>query len=74
LFSVFRSRSIKFNTPQKEAGLQRTILKFLSDESGATAIEYGILAGGISIVIITAVNGLGTTLKTNFNSINTSLK
>jgi pilus assembly protein Flp/PilA len=74
LFSVFRSRSIKFNTPQKEAGLQRTFLKFLSDESGATAIEYGILAGGISIVIIVAVNGLGTTLSTNFNSINTSLK
>jgi pilus assembly protein Flp/PilA len=49
-------------------------LKFLSDESGATAIEYGILAGGISIVIIVAVNGLGTTLSTNFNSINTSLK
>jgi len=49
-------------------------LKFLSDESGATAIEYGILAGGISIVIITAVNSLGSTLNTNFGNINTSLK
>jgi pilus assembly protein Flp/PilA len=49
-------------------------LKFLSDESGATAIEYGILAGGISIVIITAVNSLGSTLNTNFGTINTSLK
>jgi pilus assembly protein Flp/PilA len=74
LFSVFRSRSIKFNTPQKEAGLQRTLLKFLSDESGATAIEYGLLATGISIAIIAAVNGLGTTLTNNFNAINTSLK
>jgi pilus assembly protein Flp/PilA len=46
----------------------------LSDESGATAIEYGILAGGISIVIITAVNNLGSTLNTKFSSINTSLK
>jgi len=54
--------------------LQRTLLKFLSDESGATAIEYGILAGGISIVIITAVNNLGSTLNTKFSSINTSLK
>jgi pilus assembly protein Flp/PilA len=63
-----------FNTSTEEAGLRYNFLKFLSDESGATAIEYGIIAGGISIVIITAVNGLGTTLKTNFNSINTSLK
>ena len=45
------------------------ISKFLSDESGATAIEYCLIAVGLSIVIITAVNGLGSTLNTNFGSI-----
>jgi pilus assembly protein Flp/PilA len=47
---------------------------FLADETGATAIEYGLIAAGISLAIIVAVNGLGTTLKTKFTSINTSLK
>ncbi len=48
--------------------------KFPADESGATAIEYGLIAAGISIAIITAVNGLGTNLGGKFNSINSSLK
>jgi pilus assembly protein Flp/PilA len=48
--------------------------KFWNDESGATAIEYGLIAAGISIVILAAVNGLGTTLNTKFTSINNSLK
>jgi pilus assembly protein Flp/PilA len=47
--------------------------KFLADESGATAIEYGLIAAGIAIAIITAVNGVGTQLKTNFNTITTKL-
>ena len=46
----------------------------MSDESGATAIEYGLIAAGIALVIITAVNSLGTTLSTQFTSINSSLK
>jgi pilus assembly protein Flp/PilA len=54
--------------------LRRYFLKFLSDQSGATAIEYGLIAAGISIAIVAAVNGLGTTLNTNFTSINSSLK
>jgi pilus assembly protein Flp/PilA len=49
-------------------------LKLLSDESGATAIEYGLIAAGISLAIIAVVNGLGTSLNTQFTSINTSLK
>jgi pilus assembly protein Flp/PilA len=61
-------------TQLKEAGLKRIFSKFLSDESGATAIEYGLIAAGISLAIIAAVNGLGSTLNTNFNSINSSLK
>jgi pilus assembly protein Flp/PilA len=48
--------------------------KFLKDESAATAIEYGLIAAGISLAIIAVVNGLGTTLNTKFTSINTSLK
>jgi pilus assembly protein Flp/PilA len=48
--------------------------KFLADEAGATAIEYGLIAAGISIAIIVAVNGLGTTLNTKFTDINSSLK
>jgi pilus assembly protein Flp/PilA len=41
----------------------------LKDESGATAIEYGLIAAGIAIAIITAVNGVGSQLSTNFNTI-----
>jgi len=48
--------------------------KFLADESGATAIEYGLIAAGISLAIIAAVNQLGTTLNTKFDSVNTQLK
>jgi pilus assembly protein Flp/PilA len=48
--------------------------QFLADESGATAIEYGLIAAGISIAIIAVVNGLGTKLKTTFSSISSQLK
>jgi pilus assembly protein Flp/PilA len=54
--------------------LQRILIKFLSDESGATAIEYGLIAAGISLAIIAVVNGLGTNLNTKFDSVNTQLK
>ena len=47
---------------------------FVKCESGATAIEYGLLAAGISLAIIAVVNGLGTKLNTRFTSINTSLQ
>ncbi|MEI9925771.1 MAG: Flp family type IVb pilin [Bradyrhizobium sp.] len=50
------------------------ISRFLSDESGATAIEYCLIAAGLSIVIVAAVNGIGTTLNGRFTSINSSLK
>ncbi|HJY91851.1 MAG TPA: Flp family type IVb pilin [Bradyrhizobium sp.] len=54
--------------------MQRILIKFLSDESGATAIEYGLIAAGISLAIIAVVNGLGTNLNTKFDSVNTQLK
>ena len=50
------------------------VLAFLKDESGATAIEYGLIAAGISLAIIAIVNGLGSNLNNLFTSINTSLK
>jgi pilus assembly protein Flp/PilA len=52
----------------------RLIMKFLRNESGATAIEYGLIAAGISLAIIAVVNGLGSKLNTKFTSINSSLK
>ena len=48
--------------------------QFFADESGATAIEYGLIAAGISLAIISVVNGLGTNLRARFTSINTSLR
>jgi pilus assembly protein Flp/PilA len=47
--------------------------QFLADESGATAIEYGVIAAGIAAAIIAVVNGLGTKLNTKFTSISTQL-
>ena len=52
----------------------RTVSRFLRDDSGATAIEYGLIAAGIAIAIIAAVNALGTALSGKFTTITTSLK
>jgi pilus assembly protein Flp/PilA len=57
-----------------EAAMWGKVLAFIKDESGATAIEYGLIAAGISIAIIAVVNGLGTKLNTKFTSISTQLK
>ena len=54
--------------------MKNLIARFMKNESGATAIEYGLIAAGISLAIIAIVNGLGTNLKGKFESINTSLK
>ena len=54
--------------------MKNLIARFMKNESGATAIEYGLIAAGISLAIIAVVNGLGTNLNTKFTSINTSLK
>jgi pilus assembly protein Flp/PilA len=53
--------------------MRTAVLRFLSDESGATAIEYGLIAAGISLAIIAIVKNVGTTLNTKFTSINTQL-
>ena len=54
--------------------MKQIFAKFIVDERGATAIEYGLIAAGISIVILAAVNGIGSNLNTKFTSINSSLK
>jgi len=54
--------------------MKKTLKKFWADESGATAIEYGLIAAGIALAIITVVNGLGSKLNTKFGSISASLR
>lgn len=54
--------------------MKNQFVRFIKDESGATAIEYGLIAAGISVAIIAVVNGLGTSLNTKFQSISTQLK
>jgi pilus assembly protein Flp/PilA len=57
-----------------QSGKMKTIRRFMADETGATAIEYGLIAAGIAIAIITAVKGVGSALSTKFTTISTSLK
>jgi pilus assembly protein Flp/PilA len=54
--------------------MRKLVLRFVNDETGATAIEYGLIAAGISIAIIATVNGLGTKLNSTFSSISSQLK
>jgi pilus assembly protein Flp/PilA len=64
-------------TQRRNAGsitMKIMLKKFIVDESGATAIEYGLIAAGISLAIIAVVNGLGAKLNTKFTAINSSLK
>jgi pilus assembly protein Flp/PilA len=54
--------------------MRKLVQRFARDESGATAIEYGLIAAGISVAIIAVVQGLGTNLKATFSSVSTALK
>jgi pilus assembly protein Flp/PilA len=54
--------------------MKTLVSRFLKDESGATAIEYGLIAAGISVAIIAVVNGLGTKLNGSFSSLSSQLK
>jgi pilus assembly protein Flp/PilA len=54
--------------------MRRLFSRFLADQSGATAIEYALIAAGLSIVIVVAVGGIGANLNTKFTSVNASLK
>jgi len=54
--------------------MQYLVSRFVKDESGATAIEYGLIAAGISVAIIAVVNGLGSKLTSTFESVQSALK
>jgi pilus assembly protein Flp/PilA len=54
--------------------MKNLVTRFMKDESGATAIEYGLIAAGISVAIIAVVQGLGTKLNATFTSVQTALK
>jgi pilus assembly protein Flp/PilA len=54
--------------------MKTLVSRFVKDESGATAIEYGLIAAGISVAIIAVVNGLGSNLNNKFTSINSQLR
>ena len=54
--------------------MRRIIVAFINDQAGATAIEYGLIAAGISIAIIVAVNGIGSTLNGTFSNVNGQLR
>jgi len=73
-FSSFLVATVPMLKSLMGATSMSTMSRFLRDDSGATAIEYGLIAAGISIAIIVMVNTLGTTLNTKFTSINTQLK
>ena len=53
--------------------MKTLVQRFMKDESGATAIEYGLIAAGISVAIITVVNSIGGQLKNTFNNVSTNL-
>jgi pilus assembly protein Flp/PilA len=54
--------------------MRNLLVRFLKDDAGATAIEYGLIAAGISVAIIAVVSGLGSKLNGKFDSISTQLK
>ena len=54
--------------------MRKIFVRFAQDESGATAIEYGLIAAGISVAIIAVVASLGSSLNTTFTSVQTALK
>jgi pilus assembly protein Flp/PilA len=57
-----------------ERSMTASIRRFIRDEAGATAIEYGLIAAGIAVAIIAVVQGVGTNLNTTFTSVQTALK
>jgi pilus assembly protein Flp/PilA len=74
LATTFKSIEVMLWLVDQRSLVMSKIVAFLKDDSGATAIEYGLIAAGISVVIIATVNAIGTTLNTKFDSISTQLK
>jgi pilus assembly protein Flp/PilA len=72
--ALFGSQSKCVYNTKENHKMKKLVRRFLDDDSGATAIEYGLIAAGISVAIIAVVNGLGTKLNTTFSSISSQLK
>lgn len=68
-----RARAVELPNLCKEAFMSRFLKSFVKNESGATAIEYGLIAAGIAVVIVTAVQLIGTNLTSTFNKIATKV-
>ncbi|MDX6557559.1 MAG: pilus assembly protein Flp/PilA [Blastocatellia bacterium] len=73
MFGVMRRCNRNFNRTHKENTMKSLFTRFAKDESGATAIEYGLISALIAVVIITAVTTVGTNLKTTFTTVATKL-
>jgi pilus assembly protein Flp/PilA len=73
----FRSALSESTAPRlgkiREQFMTDLVKRFANDESGATAIEYGLIAAGISVAIITVVNTLGSQLKATFTNVSSQL-
>jgi pilus assembly protein Flp/PilA len=68
------SRWAHSHEPPRSRSMRKIILRFVRDESGATAIEYGLIAAGIAVAIIAVVQGVGTNLNATFTTVQTALK
>ncbi len=62
------------NTLLGRVTMKNLVLRFVKDESGATAIEYGLIAAGIGVAIVTVVGGVGDELKVLFTTVQNELK
>jgi pilus assembly protein Flp/PilA len=67
-------RRLSRNRRQREYQVRQLVLKFMADQTGATAIEYALIATGISIVILASVNSIGTSVANKITPISTALK
>jgi pilus assembly protein Flp/PilA len=67
-------RSYSYRGSHQGELIMSTLFRFLREDSGATAIEYGLIAAGIAVAIIAVVQGLGSNLNTTFTSVQTALK
>ena len=63
----------KENSSRPQPEMTKMIAKFFNDESGATAIEYGLIAALVAVVIITGLTALGTSLNAKFNTVSTTV-
>ena len=66
--------AVKLLRALEEWSMKATLKRFVRDESGATAIEYGLIAAGISVAIIAVVKNLGANLNTTFTTVSNALK